>query len=89
MNKKLHQWTQKNNCHIWELRKKRFWQNFNELNGTYKLNANFMVIFNGYMVIEDGAYEMYDATQNVTILVTTHGVVNVEENKGDWQMYRR
>ena len=73
----------------WELRKKTFWQNFDELNGTYKLNANFMVIFNGYMVIEDGAYEMYDATQNVTILVTTHGVVNVEENKGDWQMYRR
>ena len=73
----------------WKMNKKRFWQNFNELNGTYKLNANFMVIFNGYMVIEDGAYEMYDATQNVTILVTEHGVVNIEKNKGDWQMYRR
>ena len=73
----------------WVLNKKRFWQNFNELNGTCKLNANFMVIFNGYMVIEDGAYEMYDATQNVTILVTKHGVVNIEKNKGDWQMYRR
>ena len=73
----------------WVLNKKQFWQNFNELNETYKLNANFMVIFNGYMVIEDGAYEMYDATQNVTILVTKHGVVNIEKNKGDWQMYRR
>ena len=89
MHKKLHQWAQENNCRIWELRKKRFWQNFDELNGTYKLNANFMVIFNGYMVIEDGAYEMYDATQNVTILITEHGVVNIEKNKGDWQMYRR
>ena len=73
----------------WVLNKKQFWQNFNELNGTYKLNANFMVIFNGYMVIEDGAYEMYDATQHVNILVTEHGVVNIEKSKGDWQMYRR
>ena len=74
---------------IWKMNKKQFWQNFNELNGTYKLNANFMVIFNGYMVIEDGAYEMYDATQDVNILVTKHGVVNIEKSKGDWQMYRR
>ena len=73
----------------WVLNKKQFWQNFNELNGTYKLNANFMVTFNGYMVIEDGAYEMYDATQKVNILVTEHGVVNIEKSKGDWQMYRR
>ena len=73
----------------WVLNKKQFWQNFNELNGTYKLNANFMVTFNGYMVIEDGAYEMYDATQHVNILVTKHGVVNIEKSKGDWQMYRR
>ena len=73
----------------WVLNKKRFWQSFNEINETYKLNANFMVIFNGYMVIEDGAYEMYDATQHVNILVTEHGVVNIEKSKGDWQMYRR
>ena len=73
----------------WVLNKKQFWQNFNELNGTYKLNANFMVTFNGYMVIEGGAYEMYDATQKVNILVTKHGVVNIEKSKGDWQMYRR
>ena len=73
----------------WVLNKKQFWQNFNELNGTYKLNANFMVTFNGYMVIEGGAYEMYDATQKVNILVTEHGVVNIEKSKGDWQMYRR
>ena len=71
------------------MNKKRFWQNFNELNGTYKLNANFMVTFNGYMVIEEGAYEVFDATQNVTILVTKYGVINIEKNKGDWQMYRR
>ena len=71
------------------MNKKRFWQNFNELNGTYKLNANFMVTFNGLMVIEDSAYEMYDATQQINILVTEHGVVNNEKNKGDWQMYRR
>ena len=74
---------------IWQLNKKQFWQNSNEHNGTYKITSNFMVTFNGLMVIEDGAYEMYDATQHVNILVTTHGVVNIEKNKGDWQMYRR
>ena len=73
----------------WVLNKKQFWQNFNELNGTYKLNANFMVTFNGYMVIEDGAYEIYDATKKLNILVTKHGIVNIENSKGDWQMYRR
>ena len=73
----------------WVLNKKRFWQNFDELNGTYKLNANFMVTFNGYMIIEDGAYEVYDATKKLNILVTKHGVVNIEKSKGDWQMYRR
>ena len=73
----------------WVLNKKRFWQNFDELNGTYKLNANFMVTFNGYMIIEDGAYEVYDATKKFNILVTEHGVVNIEKSKGDWQMYRR
>lgn len=89
MNKKLHAWAQENNCHIWELRKKCFWQTNDEPNVTYKLAKNFMVTFNGFMVIEDGAYEMYDATKNITILVTEHGVVNIEKNKGDWQMYRR
>ena len=73
----------------WVLNKKQFLQNFNGFNDSYKLNANFMVTFNGFMVIEGDAYEMYDATQNVTILVTKHGVVNIEKNKGDWQMYRR
>ena len=73
----------------WELNKKRFWQNFDEMNGTYKINPNFMITFNGLMVIEDSAYEMYDATKQVNVLVTEHGVVNVEKSKGDWQMYRR
>ena len=71
------------------MNKKLFWQNSNEPNLTYKLTNNFMVTFNGLMVIEDGAYEMFDATQKVNILVTEHGVVNKEPNKGDWQMYRR
>ena len=74
---------------IWKMNKKQFWQFNDEINATYKLANNFMVTFNGYMVIEDGAYEMYDATQKVTILVTKHGVVNIEKSKGDWQMYRR
>ena len=73
----------------WVLNKKQFWQTHDEPNVTYKLANSFMVTFNGFMVIEDGAYEMFDATQNVTILVTKHGVVNIEKNKGDWQMYRR
>ena len=74
---------------IWTLEKKQFWQNSNEPNGTYKFTNNFMVTYNGLMVIEDGAYEIYDATKNINILVTEHGVVNIEKNKGDWQMYRR
>ena len=74
---------------IWKMNKKQFWQNSNEPNGTYKLTDTFMVTFNGLMVIKDGAYEMYDATQQVNILVTEHGIVNIEKNKGDWQMYRR
>ena len=74
---------------IWKMNKKQFWQSNDEPNVTYKWANSFMVTFNGYMVIEGGAYEMYDATQNVTILVTEHGVVNIEKNKGDWQMYRR
>lgn len=73
----------------WKMNKKFFLQLNDELNATYKLNNNFMVTFNGYMVIEGGAYEMYDATQKVNILVTEHGVVNIEKSKGDWQMYRR
>ena len=74
---------------IWKMNKKQFWQNSNEPNETYKLTDTFMVTFNGLMVIQDGAYEMYDATQQVNILVTEHGIVNIEKNKGDWQMYRR
>ena len=73
----------------WVLNKKQFWQSNDEPNVTYKLASNFMLTFNGYMVIEDGAYEMFDAAKLVNILVTKHGVVNIEKNKGDWQMYRR
>ena len=73
----------------WVLNKKQFWQSNDEPNVTYKIANNFMITFNGLMVIEDGAYEMFDATQNINILVTEHGVVNIEKNKGDWQMYRR
>ena len=73
----------------WVLNKKQFWQSNDEPNVTYKIANNFMITFNGLMVIEDGAYEMFDATQKINILVTEHGVVNVEKNKGDWQMYRR
>ena len=73
----------------WVLNKKQFWQSKDEPNATYKLADNFMLTFNGMMVIEDGAYEMFDATQQINILVTEHGVVNIEKNKGDWQMYRR
>ena len=71
------------------MNKKQFWQTPNEPNGTYKITDNLMVVFNGLMVIEDGAYEMFDATQHINILVTEHGVVNIEKHKGDWQMYRR
>ena len=73
----------------WVLEKKQFWQSNDEPNVTYKLANNFMLIYNGFMVIENGAYEIYDATKNINILVTEHGVVNIEKNKGDWQMYRR
>ena len=70
------------------LNKKQFWLFNDEPNATYKLAKNFMVTFNGYMVIENGAYEIYDATKNINVLVPEHGVVNIEKNKGDWQMYR-
>ena len=73
----------------WVLNKKQFWLFNDEPNATYKLAKNFMVTFNGYMVIENSAYEMYDATKKVTILVTEHGVVNIEKSRGDWQIYRR
>ena len=63
----------------WVLNKKQFWQSNDEPNVTYKLANNFMITFNGMMVIEDGAYEMFDATQLVNILVTEHGVVNIEK----------
>lgn len=73
----------------WEMHKKLFWQNSNELNGTYKMTESLMVTFNGLMLIQGSSYEMYDATQQVTILVNEQGVVNIEENKDDtWQMYR-
>ena len=72
----------------WELRKKLFWQNTNEKNATYKVTENLMVTFNGLMLIQGSAYEMYDATKQLTVLVTEHGIF-IEENKDDaWQMYR-
>ena len=74
---------------IWKMNKKRFWQNFDEPNGTYKITSKVIITFNGLMIIEDSAYEMYDAIQQINVLVTEHGVVNIEKNKGDWQMYRR
>lgn len=88
-NKKLNHWAKENNCHIWELRKKCFWQTNNEPNATYKLANDFMVTFNGYMVMSKTAFEVFDAELDATVFVTTHGVVNKEPNTDGWQMYRR
>ena len=88
--KKLHQWAQENNCHIWELRKKLFWQTNNEPNVTYKLAKDFMVTYNGLMVMSKTAFEVFDEELDATVFVTTHGVVNKEPNTdAGWQMYRR
>lgn len=89
MNKKLHQGAKENNCHIWELRKKQFWQNTNESNATYRVAADFMVTFNGLMVLNKTAFEVFDEYLKATVFVTTHGVINIEENTDTWQMYRR
>lgn len=89
-NKKLHQWSNQNNCHAWELRKKLFWQSGNEPNGTYKLTNDFMVTYNGLMIMSKTAFEVFDKYLDATVFVTTHGVVNKEPNTdADWQMYRR
>ena len=93
MTKKLHQWAKAENCHVWELTKQKlFWQP-QERNGSYKWYATekeaFMSTYNGFMIIQDGAYEMYDATQQVTILVTQHGVVNKEKVGKTWQLLRK
>lgn len=89
-NKKLHAWAQENNCHIWELRKKHFWQNGNESNATYKLANDFMVTFNGLMIMNKASFEVFDEYLDATVFVTTHGIVNKEPNTGaGWQMYRR
>ena len=73
----------------WVMNKKQFWQYNDEPNATYKLANDFMVTYNGYMVMSKTAFEVFDDYLNSTILVTEHGVVNIEKNKGDWQMYRR
>lgn len=88
-NKKLHQWAKENNCHIWGLRKKLFWQNTNEANATYKVAVDFMVTYNGYMVMNKTAFEVFDAALDATVFVTTHGVVNKEHHTDTWQMYRQ
>ena len=90
MNKKLHQWANENNCHVWELRKKLFWQNGNEPNGPYKMTKDFMVTFNGLLIMSKTAFEVFDKYLDATVFVTTHGVVNKEPNTdADWQMYRK
>ena len=71
----------------WELRKKHFWQNTIESNATYKVASDFMVTFNGLMVMNKTAFEVFDEYLDATVFVTN--VVNVEENTDNWQMYRR
>ena len=88
MNKKLHQWAQENNCHVWKLRKKLFWQNTNEKNATYKMSDDFMVTFNGLMILNKTSFEVFSIYLNATVLVTTQGTINKEEYQGSWQMYR-
>lgn len=73
----------------WTLNKKCFWQNSNEKNATYKIAVDFMVTFNGMMVMSKTAFEVFDAELDATVFVTTHGVVNKEPNADSWQMYRR
>lgn len=74
----------------WELRKKRFWQSNNEPNVTYKLTKDFMITFNGLMIMNKTAFEVFDEYLDATVFVTTHGVINKEPNtNADWQMYRR
>ena len=74
----------------WVLNKKQFWQNSNEPNGTYKITSDFMVTFNGLMIMSKTAFEVFDEELDATVLVTTHGVVNKEPNiDSGWQMYRR
>ena len=74
---------------IWKMNKKQFWQTNNEPNVTYKLSNDFMITYNGLMVMSKTAFEVFDEELDATVFVTTHGVVNIEKNKGDWQMYRR
>lgn len=74
----------------WKLCKKRFWQNSNEPNVTYKLANDFMVTFNGLMVMNKTSFEVFDEYLDATVFVTTHGVINKEPNTdAGWQMYRR
>ena len=72
----------------WILNKKQFCQIHDEPNATYKLSNDFMITCKGFMVMSKTAFEVFDDYLNSTILVTEHGVVNIEKNKGDWQMYR-
>ena len=73
----------------WLLNKKHFWQNTNESNATFKVASDFMVTFNGLMVMNKTAFEVFDEYLDATVFVTTHGVINKESNTDTWQMYRR
>ena len=74
---------------IWKMNKKRFWQNTNEKYATYKITNDLMVTYNGLMLLNKTSFEVFSIYLNATILVTTHGIINKEEYKGSWQMYRR
>ena len=93
-NKKMHSWaTERNTESCWILNKKQLWQPTDEKNSAYKVytfgDEAFLSCYNGFVLIKGGAFEVYDATLDTNILVTTHGVVNKERNTGDWQMLRR
>lgn len=90
-NKKMHSWANENNtASCWILNKKLFWQSGNEPNGTYKVTSDFMVTFNGLLIMSKTAFEVFDKYLDATVFVTTHGVINKEPNTdADWQMYRR
>ena len=78
----------KNEQKKWKLNKKHFWQNTNESNATFKVTSDFMVTFNGLVVMNKTAFEVFDEYLDATVFVTTHGIIK-EQNTDSWQMYRR
>ena len=74
---------------IWKMNKKQFWQIPNEQNAAFKVTENLIMTYNGVLIMSKTAFEVFDEELDATVLVTTHGVVNIEKSKGDWQMYRR